>query len=86
MRTDLQSVVIAAIRYSQFERIVGIEPTSPTWKEGVMTIIRYSHIKELIEGNDGFEPSANRLTVYCSTAELIPQNKKPPNFFVRGSI
>ena len=49
-----------------------------------MTIIRYSHIKELIEGNDGFEPSTNRLTVYCSTAELIPQNKKPPNFWLEG--
>ena len=49
-----------------------------------MTIIRYSHFKEQIEGNDGFEPSANRLTVYCSTAELIPQNKKPPNFWLEG--
>ena len=28
----------------QCERIVGIEPTSPTWKEGVMTIIRYSQL------------------------------------------
>ena len=36
------------------------------------------------EGNDGFEPSTNRLTVYCSTAELIPQNKKPPNFGLEG--
>ena len=26
------------------EQIVGIEPTSPTWKEGVMTIIRYLHL------------------------------------------
>jgi hypothetical protein len=39
------------------------------------------------EGNDGFEPSADRLTVYCSTAELIPpKNKKPPNFVVRGFV
>ena len=36
------------------------------------------YVKEPIEGNDGFEPSANRLTVYCSTAELIPQNEKNP--------
>ena len=38
------------------------------------------YVKEPIEGNDGFEPSTNRLTVYCSTAELIPQNEKTPNF------
>ncbi len=44
----------------------------------------FHNVKEPIEGNDGFEPSANRLTVYCSTAELIPQNKKTPNFSVRG--
>ena len=25
------------------ERMKGIEPSSPTWKEGVMTIIRHSH-------------------------------------------
>ena len=30
------------------------------------------------EGNDGFEPSADRLTVYCSTAELIPLKTKNP--------
>jgi hypothetical protein len=36
------------------------------------------------EGNDGFEPPATWLTVKSSTAELIPQNKKPPNFWLEG--
>ena len=70
-----------------FERVDRIELSSQAWKASVITIIRHLLIfKELIEGNGGFEPSTNRLTVYCSTAELIPQNKKPPNFWVRGFI
>ena len=37
------------------------------------------------EGNDGFEPSADRLTVYCSTAELIPlKTKNPLTFGLEG--
>ena len=29
-------------------------------------------------GIEGFEPTTNRLTVYCSTTELYPQLKKLP--------
>ena len=49
---------------------------------GRYTILAY--IQRTNEGNGGFEPPTNRLTVYCSTAELIPQNKKPPNFWLEG--
>lgn len=60
------------------ERIVGIEPTSPTWKEGVITIIRYSHFKELIEGRENFEISTYGLTDHCSASELPTLKTKNP--------
>ena len=55
--TPSKGVVLPIHHQAMFERIVGIEPTSPTWKEGVITIIRYSHIKELIEGGENYDIS-----------------------------
>ena len=60
------------------ERIAGIEPTSPTWKEGVMTIIRYSHgegqviytfkgLPQTLERETGLEPATLTLARLCST-------------------
>jgi hypothetical protein len=39
------------------ERMIGIEPTSPTWKDGVITIIRHP----LMERKTGLEPATLTL-------------------------
>ena len=39
-----KNICATATPSGNMEQIAGIEPTSPTWKEGVITIIRYSHL------------------------------------------
>ena len=36
-----KNICATATPSGNMEQIAGIEPTSPTWKEGVITIIRY---------------------------------------------
>ena len=55
--SEPKSLVLPLHKEAIVERIVGIEPTSPTWKEGVITIIRYP----LLVGQIGIEPITSAL-------------------------
>ena len=50
------------------ERVVGIEPTFPAWKAGVLADIRYPHV----ERKTGLEPATSTLARWRSTIEPLP--------------
>ena len=59
------------------ERVVGIEPTFPAWKAGVLPIYdtriySLSNIIITMERKTGFEPAASTLARWHSTVESFP--------------
>ncbi len=65
-----------------FVRVTGIEPTSPTWKAGVITIIRYPRVS-LFVGKVGFEPTFSTSRYVYSvykTPTVLAEIKKPSPF------
>ena len=72
------------------ERVVGIEPTFPAWKAGVLADIRYPHIYKINYGADegsrtptpkALDPkssaSANSATSACYIVGGLPGNRTP---------
>ena len=50
------------------KRVMGIEPTCPAWKAGVLTIVLHPHIIYLIAvPRTGIEPVTRGFSVLCST-------------------
>jgi|Wag4MinimDraft_6_1082665.scaffolds.fasta_scaffold148257_1 hypothetical protein len=50
---ESKSIVLTNYTIRQFEQVRGIEPPSPTWKEGVMAIIRHLLLLSLLDLNQG---------------------------------
>ena len=55
------------------ERVVGIEPTLPAWKAGVLPIYDTRTYLFLMERETGLEPATSTLARWHSTIESLTQ-------------